>query len=189
MRVHLHVYSRQSPLLHDQRCLVWFVTVGKVWYNRRWAACDTGARELTAAACAFGNSLTLPLVFLAALLPAAAFDRAAGYTALFLLGWSPLLWSVGLRLLRGAGELADETGAQLVESGYKVGWGSLVKAMWPLHCVAQVRKHGGIWALPRMGLRSHPAACPASSVLRGAGDETGAFVARCTFVTSLTDIM
>ena len=29
------------------------------------------------------------------LLPAAAFDRAVGYTALFLVGWSPLLWSLG----------------------------------------------------------------------------------------------
>jgi len=94
---------------------------GKAWYSRRGLRGGAGARELTAAACAFGNSLTLPLVFLAALLPAGAFDRAAGYTALFLVGWSPLLWSVGLRLLRGAGDLADETGARLVEPGCSVG--------------------------------------------------------------------
>ena len=72
-----------------------------------------GARELTAAACAFGNTLTLPLVFLAALLPAAAYERAVGYTALFLMGWSPLLWSVGYQLLGSAGDLADETSAAL----------------------------------------------------------------------------
>ena len=49
--------------------------------------------------CAFGNSLTLPLVFLLALLPAAAADRATGYLALFMMGWSPMLWSFGLQLL------------------------------------------------------------------------------------------
>ena len=48
-----------------------------------------------AAACTFGNSLTLPLVFLSSLLPGAAYERAVGYTALFLAGWSPLLWSLG----------------------------------------------------------------------------------------------
>ena len=68
---------------------------------------------MTAAACAFGNTLTLPLVFLAALLPAAAYERAVGYTALFLMGWSPLLWSVGYQLLGSAGDLADETSAPL----------------------------------------------------------------------------
>ncbi|CAI5508258.1 unnamed protein product [Closterium sp. Naga37s-1] len=38
------------------------------------------------AACAFGNSLTLPLVFLATLLTRADADRAAGYLALFMVG-------------------------------------------------------------------------------------------------------
>ncbi|KAK9839222.1 hypothetical protein WJX81_002161 [Elliptochloris bilobata] len=79
---------------------------------------QAGAQEMTAAACAFGNSLTLPLVFLAALLPAAAYERAVGYTALFLMGWSPLLWSVGYKLLGSAGDLADETGAELTRIPY-----------------------------------------------------------------------
>ncbi len=83
------------------------------------SAGTTGARELTAAACAFGNSLTLPLVFLAALLPAGAYERAVGYTALFLMGWSPLLWSVGLQLLGSAGNLADETGERWLNAGFK----------------------------------------------------------------------
>ena len=52
--------------------------------------------------CAFGNSLTLPLVFLLALLPAAAADRATGYLALFMMGWSPMLWTFGLQLLGGS---------------------------------------------------------------------------------------
>lgn len=53
------------------------------------------------ATCAFGNSLTLPLAFLAALLPTggAAFDRAAGYTALCALAWAPLMWAFGHQLL------------------------------------------------------------------------------------------
>ena len=54
-----------------------------------------GTRELVASACTFGNSLTLPLVFLMGLLPGPQFERAVGYTALFLAGWSPLLWSLG----------------------------------------------------------------------------------------------
>ncbi|CAL8465949.1 g5485 [Coccomyxa elongata] len=69
-----------------------------------------GTRELVRAACTFGNSLTLPLVFLNALLPAAAFDRAVGYTALFLTGWSPLLWSLGYSQLATAGFAAEGSG-------------------------------------------------------------------------------
>ena len=37
-------------------------------------------------ACAFGNSLTLPLVFLSALLPPAEAERGAGYVALYMVG-------------------------------------------------------------------------------------------------------
>ena len=62
-----------------------------------------GTRELTIVACTFGNTLTLPLIFMMSLLPAAAFDRAVGYTALFLVGWSPLLWSLGYSQLSSAG--------------------------------------------------------------------------------------
>lgn len=69
-----------------------------------------GTRELVRAACTFGNSLTLPLVFLNALLPSAAFDRAVGYTALFLTGWSPLLWSLGYSQLATAGFAAEGSG-------------------------------------------------------------------------------
>ncbi len=53
------------------------------------------------AAAAFGNSFTLPAVFLTALLPKALADRALGYAALFLLAWSPCLWSLGLALVNG----------------------------------------------------------------------------------------
>lgn len=42
------------------------------------------------------------------LLPAAAFDRAVGYTALFLVGWSPLLWSLGYLQLSSAGFPPEE---------------------------------------------------------------------------------
>lgn len=70
-----------------------------------------GTRELTTVACTFGNSLTLPLVFMMSLLPAAAFDRAFGYTALFLVGWSPLLWSLGYSQLSSAGFSPEEQSA------------------------------------------------------------------------------
>jgi predicted permease len=65
---------------------------------------------MVAAACAFGNSLTLPLVFLSSLLPAAAYDRAVGYTALFLAAWSPLLWSLGYAQLSSAGFATEAPG-------------------------------------------------------------------------------
>lgn len=56
---------------------------------------------MVAASAAFGNSFTLPAVFLTTLLPAPLADRALGYAALFLLAWSPCLWSIGLALIGG----------------------------------------------------------------------------------------
>ena len=47
---------------------------------------DPRTEALITAACAFGNSMTLPLVFLTALLPSAEADRAAGFLALFMVG-------------------------------------------------------------------------------------------------------
>lgn len=70
----------------------------------------TGTTELVSTACTFGNSLTLPLVFMSSLMPAADFDRAVGYTALFLTGWSPLLWSLGYSQLTSAGFAANASG-------------------------------------------------------------------------------
>ena len=67
--------------------------------NKLTFGSHAGTRRLVMSCCAFGNSLTLPLVFLLALLPAAAADRATGYLALFMMGWSPMLWSFGLQLL------------------------------------------------------------------------------------------
>jgi hypothetical protein len=61
------------------------------------------AWRLVVASSAFGNSVTLPLLFLTQLLPAAEGARAAGLCALFMVGWSPLLWSVGWRLLAPPG--------------------------------------------------------------------------------------
>mmetsp|Transcript_28038 Transcript_28038/g.72709 ORF Transcript_28038/g.72709 Transcript_28038/m.72709 type:complete len:488 (-) Transcript_28038:48-1511(-) len=49
--------------------------------------------------CAFGNTVTLPLVFILALLPAAAADNAVAFIALFLTGWSPCLWSIGYQIV------------------------------------------------------------------------------------------
>ena len=54
---------------------------------------------MVAASAAFGNSFTLPAVFLTTLLPKALADRAVGYAALFLLAWSPCLWSIGMALM------------------------------------------------------------------------------------------
>ena len=56
---------------------------------------------MVAAGAAFGNSFTLPAVFLTTLLPAPLASRALGYAALFLLAWSPCLWSIGMALIGG----------------------------------------------------------------------------------------
>lgn len=57
-----------------------------------------------ALACTFGNSFTLPAVFFMTLLPPALADRALGYAAVFMLAWSPALWSLGYAMVVGSGE-------------------------------------------------------------------------------------
>ena len=79
------------------------------------ALLHVGTRQLVMSCCAFGNSLTLPLVFLLALLPGPAADRATGYLALFMMGWSPMLWSFGLQLL-GRSMPASQPGSALVSA-------------------------------------------------------------------------
>jgi hypothetical protein len=49
--------------------------------------------RLAIACCAFGNTFTLPLVFLVEVLGSIHGDRVAGYIALYLVGWSPTLWT------------------------------------------------------------------------------------------------
>ena len=66
------------------------------------------------ACCAFGNTFTLPIVFLIEVLGAALGDRVAGYVALYLIGWSPALWTVGYSLITGAAgaETTDDAAAK-----------------------------------------------------------------------------
>lgn len=61
-----------------------------------------GYRQLVITASAFGNSFTLPAVFFLSLLPGPLADQAIAYCGLFLLAWSPCLWSLGLAVLRSA---------------------------------------------------------------------------------------
>eukprot|EP00891_Asterochloris_glomerata_P008288 jgi/Astpho2/8288/fgenesh1_pg.00122_%23_53_t len=70
--------------------------------QRQQPAVPEGTQQMVACSCAFGNSLTLPLVFLMSLLPGHAVDRATGYIALFMIGWSPMLWSFGYQMMGGA---------------------------------------------------------------------------------------
>jgi hypothetical protein len=65
----------------------------------RTAPTPPGLRELITAACAFGNSFTLPAVFFLSLLPGVLADQAIAYSGLFLLAWSPCLWSFGLTIV------------------------------------------------------------------------------------------
>jgi hypothetical protein len=74
-------------------------TQPRAWSVPTPARTLAGMRDIVAAACTFGNSFTLPCVFFASLLPPDLFHRAIGYAGLFLLAWSPCLWTVGLRLV------------------------------------------------------------------------------------------
>ncbi|KAL3683882.1 hypothetical protein R1sor_001904 [Riccia sorocarpa] len=63
---------------------------------------------LIVAACAFNNSLTLPLVFLNGVLGSTEeINRAAGYLALYMVGWSPAMWTVGYKILTSGDEVQD----------------------------------------------------------------------------------
>ncbi|PSC67915.1 ABC transporter ATP-binding [Micractinium conductrix] len=64
---------------------------------------ETGLRQLVTLASSFGSSFTLPVVFFHSMLAPAAAERALGYTALILLSWSPLMWSLGLSIVNGGG--------------------------------------------------------------------------------------
>lgn len=68
----------------------------------RKAAATPAGRDVSALA-AFGNSGVLPLVFADCLFRGAPalHARANSLVALFLLGWSPLFWTVGLSILTG----------------------------------------------------------------------------------------
>ena len=67
------------------------------------------------ACCAFGNTFTLPLVFLAEVLGASYADKVAGFIALYLIGWSPALWTVGYQLLAGGDGDGSAAGADAGE--------------------------------------------------------------------------
>ncbi len=74
-----------------------------------------GFKSLVMVASAFQNSFTLPAVFLLSLLPVAVADRAVAYLGLYLLAWSPCLWSFGLYTIQkgyreglgGSGQLGE----------------------------------------------------------------------------------
>ncbi|GAB4819750.1 hypothetical protein N2152v2_006796 [Parachlorella kessleri] len=74
----------------------------------RTKAPPEGTRQLVALAAAFGNSFTLPAVFFMTLLPPALADRALGYAAIFMLFWSPALWSLGYAMVLGGPDNASQ---------------------------------------------------------------------------------
>jgi predicted permease len=75
-----------------------------------------GFKSLVMVASAFQNSFTLPAVFLLSLLPGAVADRAVAYLGLYLLAWSPCLWSFGLYTIQ-KGYREDAAGSVQVGEG------------------------------------------------------------------------
>eukprot|EP00898_Chlorokybus_atmophyticus_P000668 jgi/Chlat1/1601/Chrsp124S01862 len=82
---------------------------------------DEMQAKIVTAACAFGNSMTLPLVYMTTLLSGAEMDRCVGYVALFLLGWSPWLWSLGYNLLLGGYSTSSNSSTSAPASGGSMG--------------------------------------------------------------------
>ncbi|KAK3287369.1 hypothetical protein CYMTET_5116 [Cymbomonas tetramitiformis] len=80
--------------------------------------------------CGFGNSLTLPLVFLMEILTPMEVERAVGYIALFLVGWSPSLWTLGYNLLNSEEEAQKGSGWRAPSDQYSesADWWSNVQA-------------------------------------------------------------
>ncbi|KAJ7546285.1 hypothetical protein O6H91_08G033600 [Diphasiastrum complanatum] len=74
--------------------------------------------SLVMAACAFGNSVTLPLVLLSGILPSEEISRAAGYLSLYLVGWSPALWTFGYQIIT-----SDQNGHSALVNKWT--WGNL----------------------------------------------------------------
>ncbi|XP_057852554.1 uncharacterized protein LOC131062829 [Cryptomeria japonica] len=57
---------------------------------------------LVIAACAFGNTVTLPLVILSGILSPKDASMANAFVALVMIGWSPFLWSYGYQMFNTA---------------------------------------------------------------------------------------
>lgn len=84
-----------------------------------------GTLEMVTAACMFGNSMTLPLVFLSSLLAPAVSAQAVGFLALYQMAWSPLLWALGPRVLHPSGAASHlpqliSPRSRLPASGFKM---------------------------------------------------------------------
>jgi hypothetical protein len=62
-------------------------------------------------ACSFGNTVTLPLLYLAAMLPAAEAGRAIGIMSLFHAAWSPCLWVFGYARVQAASRQQRQGGS------------------------------------------------------------------------------
>lgn len=90
-----------------------------------------GFKSLITAASAFQNSFTLPAVFLLSLLPAGIADRAVAYLGLYLLAWSPCLWSFGLYLIQRGyridQELASSENGLVKQEKVSFSWGQMLK--------------------------------------------------------------
>jgi hypothetical protein len=70
------------------------------------ATAPRGTYAIVQIGCAFGNSLTLPLLYLLTVFSGDPVGAAAatGFTALVLLGWSPLFWTFGfIKLINAMG--------------------------------------------------------------------------------------
>lgn len=86
-----------------------------------------GFKGLVTAACAFQNSFTLPAVFLLSLLPGVVADRAVAYLGLYLLAWSPCLWSFGLYLIQRGYKLDSIQSQDQQDVVESFSWGQMLK--------------------------------------------------------------
>jgi hypothetical protein len=67
--------------------------------------------------CSFGNTVTLPLLYILTMLPAADAGRAAGFMSLFHAAWSPCLWVFGYSRVQEVNRARKQQGPVRARTG------------------------------------------------------------------------
>lgn len=82
--------------------------------------------------CSFGNTVTLPLLYLMTMLSAADSSRAAGFMSLFHAAWSPCLWVFGYSRVQEVSRSRQQMGGSRRP---KPGGGAALPQETYMHCL------------------------------------------------------
>lgn len=84
--------------------------------------------------CSFGNTVTLPLLYLMTMLPAADASRAAGFMSLFHAAWSPCLWVFGYSRVQEVSRSRQQQGPKRPKPGGQDSRVHTQQQLWWLVC-------------------------------------------------------